>query len=93
MRRYAACSLTILLCVALLPDHALVHIGSAAEPAVLALLKEKNIETRMQACTVLKQIGTKKSLGPLKDLTLNPSKELSEAAAEACRSIQSREAK
>jgi hypothetical protein len=71
---------------------ALVHIGSAAEPAVLALLKEKNIETRIQACTVLKQIGTKKSLGPLKDLTLNPSKELSEAAAEACRSIQSREA-
>lgn len=51
--------------------------------------REKNIETRMQAGTVLKQIGTKKSLGPLKDLTLNPSKALSEAAAEACRSIQS----
>jgi HEAT repeat protein len=70
---------------------ALVRIGPAAEPAVLALLKEKNLDTRMQACNVLKQIGTKKSLGPLKDLTLNPSKELSEAAAEACRSIQSRE--
>jgi hypothetical protein len=71
---------------------ALVRIGPPAEPAVLALLREKNIETRMQACTVLKQIGTKKSLGQLKELTLNPSKELSEAAAEACRSIQSREA-
>lgn len=71
---------------------ALVRIGSAAEPAVLGLLKEKNVETRIQACTVLKQIGTRKSLGPLKDLTVNPSKELSEAAAEACRSIQSREA-
>jgi hypothetical protein len=71
---------------------ALVRIGPAAEPAVLALLKEKNIETRCQACNILKQIGTRKSLGPLKDLTLNPSKELSEAAAEACRSIQSREA-
>jgi HEAT repeat protein len=70
----------------------LVQIGTAAEPAVLALLKEKNIETRCQACNILKQIGTKKSLGPLKDLTLNPSKELSEAAAEACRSIQAREA-
>jgi HEAT repeat protein len=70
---------------------ALVQIGPAAEPAVLALLKEKNIETRCQACNMLKQIGTKKSLGPLKDVTLNPSKELSEAAAEACRSIQSRE--
>jgi hypothetical protein len=72
---------------------ALAHIGPAAEPAVLALLKEKNIETRCQACNVLKQIGTKKSLGPLEGLTANPSKELSEAAAEACRSIQAREAK
>ena len=70
---------------------ALVRIGSAAEPAVLALLKEKNLETRMQACNILKQIGTRKSLSPLKDLTVNPSKELSEAAAEACRSIQSRQ--
>jgi hypothetical protein len=70
---------------------ALVRMGGAAEPAVLALLKEKNVETRFQACNILKQIGTKKSLGPLKDQTLNPSKELSEAAAEACRSIQARE--
>jgi hypothetical protein len=59
---------------------------------VLALLKEENIETRCQACAIRKQIGTKKNLGPLKNLTLNPSKELSEAAAEACRSIQAREA-
>ena len=58
---------------------------------MLALLKEKNLETRIQACNILKQIGTKKSLGPLKDTTLNPSKEVSEAAAEACRSIQARE--
>jgi hypothetical protein len=71
---------------------ALVRIGATAEPAVLALLKEKNVETRCQACNILKQIGTKKSLGLLKDLTLNPSKELSEAAAEACRAIQGREA-
>ena len=71
---------------------ALVRIGGTAEPAVLALLKEKNIETRCQVCSILKRIGTKKSLGALKDLTLNSSKELSEAAAEACRSIQGREA-
>jgi hypothetical protein len=70
---------------------ALVHIGPAAESAVLALLKEKNVETRIQACNVLKQIGSKKSLGPLKDLTSNPTKELSEAAAEACRAVQARE--
>jgi hypothetical protein len=69
---------------------ALVSIGEAAEPAVLALLKEKNLETRCQACNILKQIGTRKSLGPLKDQTLNRSQEVSEAAAEACRAIQSR---
>lgn len=71
---------------------ALIRIGAPAEPAVLDLLKEKNLETRIQACTILKQIGTKKSLGPLKELTVAPSKELGEAAAEACRAIQSRNA-
>ena len=71
---------------------ALIRIGPPAEPAVLDLLKEKNIETRIQACSILKQIGTKKSLGPLKELTVGPSKELGDAAAEACRSIQSRNA-
>jgi hypothetical protein len=71
---------------------ALVRFGPAAEPAVIALLKEKNVETRIQACNILKQIGSKKSLSTLRDLTSNPSKELSEAAAEACRAIQSREA-
>ena len=70
---------------------ALVNIGAPAEPTLLALLKEKNLDTRCQACNMLKQIGTRKSLNPLKDLTLNPSKELSEAAAEACRAIQARE--
>ncbi len=70
---------------------ALARIGATAEPAVLALLKERNLETRCQACNLLKRIGTKESLGPLKDLTPNSNKELSEAAAEACRSIQARE--
>jgi len=69
---------------------ALIQLGPVAEPAVLALLKEKNIETRCQACAALKQIGTRKSLAPLKELTTYPSKDLSEAAADACRSIQAR---
>jgi hypothetical protein len=69
---------------------ALIQLGPAAEPAVLALLKEKNIETRCQACAALKRIGTRKSLAPLKELTTYPSKNLSEAAADACRSIQAR---
>lgn len=68
----------------------LIKIGPAAEAPTLALLKEKNIETRVQACLVLKQIGTKRSLRELKDLTLYPSKELNEAAASAWQSIQER---
>jgi HEAT repeat protein len=70
---------------------ALVSIGAAAEPAVLNLFKEKSNQTRWQACGILKQIGTKKSLRTLMELTLSPSKELSEAAAEANRAIQARE--
>jgi hypothetical protein len=70
---------------------ALIKIGPPAEGAVLALLKEKNADTRIIACNVLKQIGTKRSLSVLKELTGNPVKELSEAAAEAARSIQGRE--
>jgi HEAT repeat protein len=70
---------------------ALIKIGPPAEGAVLALLKEKHTDTRIIACNVLKQIGTKKSLSALKELTGNPVKELSEAAAEAARSIQGRE--
>jgi len=72
---------------------ALMRIGPAAEPAVLELLKERSNVTRWQACGILKHIGTKESLPPLKELTLAPSKELSEAAADACRSIQLRETK
>ena len=70
---------------------ALARFGPAAEPAVLSLLKDKNIGTRIEACNILKQIGTKRSLGPLKDQALSPSKELSEAAAAACRAIEFRD--
>jgi HEAT repeat protein len=70
---------------------ALVKIGPPAENAVLTLLKQKHTDTRIIACNVLKQIGTKKSLSALKELTGDPVKELSEAAAEAVRSIQGRE--
>ena len=72
---------------------ALARIGPSAEPAVLGLLKERNNATRWQACGILKRIGTEKSLSTLKELALSPSKELSEAAGEACRAIESRDAK
>ena len=72
---------------------ALMRIGPGAEPAVIGLLKERNYATRWQACVILKRIGTAKSLSMLKALALAPSKELSEAAADACRAIESRESK
>lgn len=72
---------------------ALESIGPEAEPAVLGLLKERNNATRWQVCQILKHIGTSKSLPGLKVLIMVPSKELSEAAADACRSIDAREAR
>ena len=81
------------------PDHvnevaeALIKIGPASETPTLAVLKEKNVQTRIQACLVLKQIGTKKSLHPLKELALSPDKALSDAATSASHSIENREEK
>lgn len=70
---------------------ALTKIGPDAEDAVLPLLKEKNIETRRQACRILKQIGTKKSIEPLRDLMLSTDRSLGESAGEAVRGIMARE--
>lgn len=70
---------------------ALSKIGSDAEDAVLPLLAEKHNETRRQACKILKDIGTKKSLEPLRELMLSTDRMLSEAAGEAVRAIMARQ--
>lgn len=70
---------------------ALNSFGAEAEDAVLALLKEKHIETRRTACNILQKIGTSKSIEPLKELTTHPDSMLSSAAAEAIRSIMARQ--
>jgi HEAT repeats len=70
---------------------ALGKLGPEAEDAVLPLLKEKHNETRRQACNVLKQIGTKKSLEQLRELMLSTDRMLNEAAAEAVRTIMARQ--
>jgi hypothetical protein len=70
---------------------ALVNIGSPAETAVLQMFKERNLETRRQACRLLQQIGTSKSIDPLKDLVSDPDQSLSQAAVEALRAIKFRE--
>ena len=70
---------------------ALISLGSEAEEQVLEVLKLPNLTTRLQACAILKEIGTRKSLQPLRELTTHPVKELSEAAAEAARLVSSRQ--
>lgn len=68
----------------------LVNLGPEAEESVLRILDEKNIETRRQACNILRQIGTGKSVNKLKKLMVDPDQMLSQAAAEAVRAIQAR---
>lgn len=70
---------------------ALVSIGSAAEPAVLELLKDRNTETRRQACRILQQIGTNKSVESLQNLVGDADQSLSQMAAEALRAVKQRE--
>lgn len=69
---------------------ALSAMGPEVENTVLRLLKEKHIETRRQACNILRQVGTRKSIEPLKEAMVDPDQMLSQAAAEAVRAIQSR---
>ena len=70
---------------------ALSKIGADAEEAVLPLLQERHNETKRQACKVLKDVGTKKSLEPLRELMLSTDRTLSEAAGEAVRAIMARQ--
>jgi HEAT repeat protein len=70
--------------------NALIGMGSLAEPAVLPLLQEKNTRTLIEACSVLRETGTRRSIGPLKELVVHPSKNVSEAAAAALRAIEGR---
>jgi hypothetical protein len=70
---------------------ALIKIGPEAEPPVLELLKtQKSVAVRRQACSVLREIGTKRSLPTLKEVVGSPNEDLSKAAAEAIREIQKR---
>lgn len=70
---------------------ALAKLGPEAEDATLELLKEKHVETLRAACNILKQIGTAKSIEPIKALMLDPDQSLSSNAGEAYRAIQGRQ--
>jgi hypothetical protein len=76
-----------------LPDiaAALQSFGSNAEEDVAALLDERGIETRRQACLILKQIGTADSLNALQKVIGDPDPEVNQAAADAIRAIKQRQ--
>lgn len=69
---------------------ALKQIGAPAEPAVLTLLRERHQETRRRACEILQQIGTQRSLEPLRALRLSSDEMLGNAARQAAQEIEAR---
>ncbi|MGZ8899613.1 MAG: HEAT repeat domain-containing protein [Limisphaerales bacterium] len=69
---------------------ALGEYGSAAEEATLALLKEKHLETRRQACQILQKAGTTKSIDTLQAVIAAGDPQLIHEATEAVRSIRQR---
>lgn len=64
--------------------------GAAAEPAVLALLEQRHAETRRQACEVLGEIGTARSVEPLRRQMIEPDPQVSQAATTALRAVSQR---
>ncbi len=66
------------------------HFGPAAEPAAVALLKEKHADTRRRACTALAAAGTEHCLDALKEQMLDPDSQVSQAATEAARAVRAR---
>jgi hypothetical protein len=72
-------------------NNALIRFGPAAEPAVLTLFTEKNLETRRQACVILQVIGTTNCLPTLQNMAGDPDQSLSQAVADAIRGIKMRQ--
>ncbi|MCZ7638003.1 MAG: HEAT repeat domain-containing protein [Verrucomicrobia bacterium] len=70
--------------------NALKGFGAAAEPAALALLEQRHAETRRQVCWLLGEIGTAKSLEPLRRQMLEPDSQVSQAATTALRAVSQR---
>lgn len=70
---------------------ALINIGQPAETAVAALLNERNLDTRRQACSILQHIGTSASLVALQNQVGESDQSLSQSATEAIRAIKMRQ--
>ncbi len=70
---------------------ALTGFGAVAEKAVLDLISERNVNTRRQACIILKEIGTSQSLPVLEKLVGDSDQNLNQSAAEAIQGIKQRQ--
>lgn len=71
-------------------SEALGQYGSAAEDAALALLKEKHLETRRQACQILNKVGTAKSIETLQAIIAAGDPQLINEATQSLREIRQR---
>jgi HEAT repeat protein len=69
---------------------ALESMGPVAEPAVLPLLNAADAQTRVEACAVLKAVGTKKSVPALEKASGDPDLNVARAAAEALQAVRAR---
>lgn len=69
---------------------ALQALGPKAEPAVLPLLKHEATEVRVEACRILRRIGTRAAVPELLKVAGEPKSPVTEAAWEAIEGISSR---
>jgi HEAT repeat protein len=73
-----------------LASQALQNIGPPAENAVLPYLRSKDKGARLEACYVLKIIGTKASVPSLEALSRETDKELAQSARAALQAVKQR---
>jgi HEAT repeat protein len=69
---------------------ALSQYGSSVEETALAMLKEKHRQTRSQACRILRDCGTAKSIEPLRAALTKADGDLITEVAETLRAIRQR---
>jgi HEAT repeat protein len=64
--------------------------GPAAETAGLELLQHRHVQTRRMACLLLGEVGTSRSLDPLREQMLDLDNQIAQTATEALRAVRQR---
>jgi HEAT repeat protein len=68
----------------------LLALGAAAEPAVVKCLTSSEKRARLEACKILREVGTAASLAPLEEVAGDKDRDLARAAGDAVRAINGR---